>query len=33
MTFKVREAKEADPVVTATQVCIILPCPVTVEAG
>ncbi|EAL91125.1 ferric reductase family protein [Aspergillus fumigatus Af293] len=33
VTFKVREAKEADPVVTATQVRIVLPRPLTVEAG
>ena len=33
VTFNVREAKEADPVVTATQVRIVLPRPVKVEAG
>lgn len=33
VTFKVREVKEADPVVTATQIRIVLPRPVTVEAG
>ncbi|KAH2362573.1 hypothetical protein KXV98_004922 [Aspergillus fumigatus] len=33
VTFKVREVKEADPVVIATQVRIVLPRPVTVEPG
>jgi NAD(P)H-flavin reductase len=31
--FKVREAKEADPVIIAAQVRIVLPRPLTVEAG